>query len=114
MSHVGACGSKLRHAAVHAILVQSVVYCGARAQKMVVRQQPIPDSVWDQKELESELRARGNPECQRALTCTWIQVVKAAKDSRGYPGAVFPDRECNSWKQESVGFDPPELTQRDS
>jgi hypothetical protein len=48
MSHVGASGSKLRHAAVLALLVQSVAYCGARAQEMVVRQEPIPDSVWDE------------------------------------------------------------------
>jgi hypothetical protein len=47
MSHVGASGSMLRQAAVLAILVQSVAYCGARAQEMVVRQEPIPNSMWD-------------------------------------------------------------------
>ena len=53
MSHVGASGSKLRHAAVLALLVQSVAYCGARAQEMVVRQEPIPDSVWDEMQGKS-------------------------------------------------------------
>ena len=53
MSHVGASGSKLQHAAVLALLVQSVAYCGARAQEMVVRQEPIPDSVWDEMQGKS-------------------------------------------------------------
>jgi D-alanyl-D-alanine carboxypeptidase-like protein len=46
MSHVSASGLVQRHAAVLAILVQSVACCGARAQEMTVRQEPIPDSVW--------------------------------------------------------------------
>lgn len=46
MSHVGASGSIPRQAAVLAILVQSMACCGARAQEMIVRQEPIPDSVW--------------------------------------------------------------------
>src|SRR4051812_9014481 len=46
MSHVGASGLMPRQAAVLAILVQSVVGWGARAQEMVVRQEPIPDGAW--------------------------------------------------------------------
>jgi poly-gamma-glutamate synthesis protein (capsule biosynthesis protein) len=46
MSHVGASGSIPRQAVVLAILVQSMACCGAHAQEMVVRQEPIPDNVW--------------------------------------------------------------------
>ncbi|WP_262269944.1 M15 family metallopeptidase [Microvirga yunnanensis] len=46
MSHVGASGSIPRQAVVLSILVQSMACCGARAQEMVVQQEPIPDNVW--------------------------------------------------------------------
>jgi poly-gamma-glutamate synthesis protein (capsule biosynthesis protein) len=47
MSHVRASGAELLHVAVLAILVPLVTSCGAYAQEMVVRQEPIPDSLWD-------------------------------------------------------------------
>ena len=53
MSHVGASGSLPQQAAVLAILAQSVACCGTRAQEMVVRQEPIPDSVWDEMQGKS-------------------------------------------------------------
>jgi poly-gamma-glutamate synthesis protein (capsule biosynthesis protein) len=61
MSHVGASGSMLRQAAVLAILVQSVAYCGARAQEMVVRQEPIPNSMWDDMQGKSWHEGVGCP-----------------------------------------------------
>ena len=61
MSHVGASRSMPRQAAVLAILVQSVVCCGARAQEMVVRQEPIPDSVWAEMQGKSWHEGIGCP-----------------------------------------------------
>jgi poly-gamma-glutamate synthesis protein (capsule biosynthesis protein) len=61
MSHVGASGSIPRHAVVLAILVQSMAYCGARALEMVVRQEPIPDSVWDEMQGKSWHEGIGCP-----------------------------------------------------
>ena len=61
MSNVGASGSMPRHAAVLAILVQSVACCGASAQEMVIRQEAIPDSVWDEMRGKSWHEGMGCP-----------------------------------------------------
>ncbi|WP_262298295.1 M15 family metallopeptidase [Microvirga sesbaniae] len=60
MSHVGVSGSMPRQVAVLAILVQLVVGCGARAQEMV-RQEPIPDSVWAEMQGKSWHEGIGCP-----------------------------------------------------
>ena len=61
MPHVGASGSLPRQAAVLAILVQTVACCGARAQEMVVRQEPIPDRVWEDMQRKSWNEGIGCP-----------------------------------------------------
>src|SRR3712207_7592874 len=61
MSHVGASGSIPRQAVVLAILVQSIACCGARAQEMVVQQEPIPDSVWAEMQGKSWHEGIGCP-----------------------------------------------------
>ena len=70
MSHVGASGLIPRQAAALAILVQSVVGCGARAQEMVVRQEPIPDSVWTDMQGKSWHEGIGCPSRAELLLLT--------------------------------------------